>query len=299
VKIPRVDVSWLRWRPWLPYLTASTAVLLVAAVPATLVPVARAFAALCARYPILALLTNHARPLPIALLVSLGFLALLIGGGAGVNALLATMQLNRCLGHSTLPAPTRLGCLAVDLGVGARLTYLAAPEPLVCCYGILRPRIAVSAGLIERLDDAELLAVLGHERAHLCRRDPLRYLLLDALAAAAFMFPVAAALRQRAEAMIELAADRAALAVAPRGALAGAMLAMLPTPRMRRPGIAGMTPSEARIAHLAGRPALPPIPARAVMASLGFVALVVLAMIDLTASPGLVGMACRFCPWLS
>ena len=165
--------------------------------------------------------------------------------------------------------------------------------------GLLQPRVMVTAGLIDRLDDTELAAVLAHERHHLRRRDPLRLLLLNALAGAMFMFPVAAILRQRWKARIELAADRAAVAVAPRGALASALLAVLASRSTRLPGVAGLSVTEARIAHLAGNPALPPIPLPAAMVSLGLVAVIVLGAVSLGASTALVEMLCPFCPWFA
>ena len=289
---------WTRLRPWLPALAVGSTVVLLAATPAPLLPIARGYAALCERYPTLALVTNHAPPLPLALLLGLAALSLLAGGRAGAVGLLATLRFDRRLRRCAGPVPPRLARLGGALAIATRLTSLAAPEPMACCYGFLRPRVAVTAGLFERLDDAELAAVLGHERQHLRRCDPLRYLLLDALTAAAFMFPAAPALRRRCEARIELAADRAALAIAPRGALAGALLAVLASPRAAAPGVAGLSATEARIAQLAGRPALPPIPARAVAASLGVAAVVVLATVDLAASADLVRMVCPLCPWI-
>lgn len=112
------------------------------------------------------------------------------------------------------------------------------------------------------------------------------------------MFPLAPALRQRLEARIELGADRAALAVAPRGALAAALLAMLAMPPLRVPGAAALTATEARIAQLAGRPVLPTIPAPASIVSLGLATIIAVAAVDLAASADLVTMACALCPGL-
>jgi Zn-dependent protease with chaperone function len=291
-----IGAFWRHRGPWFPPLIVGAAVALVMAMPPALVPVAQAYATLCARYPMLALLTNHAPALPVALLLSLAALALIVGGWTGVTGFLATIRCNRQLHRRAAPLPTRLARLGDDLGLVSQVTYLAAPEPMACCYGLLRPRIAITAGLVERLDDTELAAVLLHEGEHLRRRDPLRYLVLETLTAAAFMLPLAAALRERAAARIELAADRAALTIVPRAALAGALLASV-VPAQSPPGIAGLTATEARIAHLAGRTALPPIPAGAVVASLGMTAIVVLAAIDLAAAAEVIRMNCPFCPW--
>jgi Zn-dependent protease with chaperone function len=291
-----ISAVWHHRGPWFPPLIVGAAVAFVMASPPALVPVAQAYAALCARYPMLALLTNHTPALPMALLLSLAVLALLVGGWTGVTGFLATIRYNRHLRRCAAPLPTRLARLGSDLGLVSQVSYLAAAEPMACCYGLLQPRIALTAGLVERLDDTELAAVLLHEGEHLRRRDPLRYLLLETLTAAAFMLPLAAALRERAAARIELAADRVALTIVPRGALAGALLASV-VPAQSPPGIAGLTATEARIAHLAGRTALPAIPARAVLASLGMTAIVVLAAIDLAAAAEVIRMTCPFCPW--
>lgn len=286
-----------RLRPWLPTLLVGSLVVLVTARPALLLPVARAYAALCERFPVLALLTNHAPPLPAALLLALATLAFLAGGWAGGAALFATCRFTRRLHRCSAPVPTRLARVADELGLSSHLTYVALPEPLACCYGVLRPRVAVTAGLLQRLGDAELAAVLGHERAHLRRRDPLRYLVLEAVTAAAFMLPVSIALRERAVARIELAADRAALTIVPPTALAGALLASMGRSRTP-PAVAGLTATEARIAHLAGRSELPPVPPHALMASLGLAAITALAVIELAAASELLRVLCSSCHWL-
>jgi Zn-dependent protease with chaperone function len=282
--------------PWPVTVVTSMVVLLLAAVPALLVPVARGYRAVCAAYPPLAQLTNHMPPLPLALLLILAALALGNGARAGTRQLIGTLRFNRSLHGQAAPLPPQLAAAGTALGLSNRLTYLEHALPAAFCYGLLRPQVAVTAGLLARLDDEALAAVLAHERQHLGRRDPARYLAIHTLTSAAFMFPLAPALRQRLEARIELGADRAALAVAPPGALAAALLAVLATPPLRVPGAAALTATEARIAQLAGRPVLPTIPAPAWMASLGLAAIIVVAIIDLTTSTDLVTMACAHCP---
>lgn len=287
---------WSRNRSWMGTIITAIAVGLLATVPSLLVPIARAYRDLCARYPVLAPVTGHLPPLPAALLVTIVLLALINGGVVGVPGLVGTLRFNRGLTVHACPLPTRLARIGERLGLTDRLTYLDAPVAMACCYGFARPRVAVSAGLLARLDDDELLAVLAHERHHVEREDPARYLGLRILAAAAFMFPVARAFRLRQEARIELAADRAALAVASRGALAGALLTVLKNSETSSfVGAAGLSATEARIAHLAGASVLPAIPARAAFASLAVMSIIVVATGHLATSAQLVQMACRFC----
>jgi Zn-dependent protease with chaperone function len=281
---------------WTPALGLAGLVALLAAEPGPLIPLARVYRDLCARQPALAVLTGHLPPLPLALLALLAALALLQGAQAGLTGGAATVRYNRQLRRQAVPLPPRLTALGARLGLSGRLTYLADPAVFACCYGLRRPRVAVTVGLLAALGDAELVAVLAHERHHLRRRDPLRYLLLDIVTSTACMAPIAAILRQRAEIALEVAADRAALAVAPRGALAGALLAALRPTSPRLPGVAGLTPTEARIAHLAGQPLMPAIPGWIVAVSLVLPLVTLLATIHLAAIADLVRMACPLCP---
>ncbi len=270
-------------------------VALLAIYPSPLLPLADAYQDLCEQYPILTLLTAHAPPAAIALLASLVSVGAGVGIWAGLEALLRTHRFNQQLRRSAAMAPPPLRQVATELGVGDRVTYLAWSQPAAYCYGLVHPRIAITTGLLAQLDEVELIAVIAHERQHLHRRDPLRYLLLHTLSAAAFMVPVSAAIRLRQEARIELAADRAALTVAPPGALAAALLAVLAAPRQPAPGVAGLTATEARIAQLGGRALLPDIPVRLVCTSLGLAIVVALAAVHLATSTSLVAMVCQYC----
>src|SRR5439155_13985574 len=66
---------------------------------------------------------------------------------------------------------------------------VADPAPQAFCVGTIRPRIYVSVGALKRLSATELDAVLAHERHHQRRRDPLRLLVVEALAHGLFFLP--------------------------------------------------------------------------------------------------------------
>lgn len=72
------------------------------------------------------------------------------------------------------------------------------------CVGLLRPKILVSRGLLERLKPAELGVVLRHERAHAARRDNLRQWL-----ALLSLLPLPRAQRRSILRELALAADQA------------------------------------------------------------------------------------------
>jgi hypothetical protein len=284
------------YRVWVPTVCTGLGVLMLAAFPSLLVPVAREFQALCAQYPPLAALTLHVPPIPLSLLLLL--LVLALGNGLRVAAVrgVGAVRFNCALPWQAAPIPVRLKTAAAVFGLNDRLTYLDHRNPAAFCYGFLRPRIALTSGLLDRLEDEALAAVLAHERHHLLRRDPLRYLTIEILAATAFMLPLTRHLRQLIEARVELQADRAALAVAPRSALAAALLAVLNVHTMQRPGSVALTATEARIAHLAGQPVLPTIPRVTWIVTTGFLAIVVTAVAELFSSAHLVMMVCDLCP---
>ncbi|MDP9367635.1 MAG: hypothetical protein M3Q03_05060, partial [Chloroflexota bacterium] len=110
----------LRARPWAVSVVTGLVVLLLAAVPALLVPVARGYQAVCAEYPPLAQLTNHLPPLPLALLLILAALTLGNGARAGTVQLMGTLRFNRTLGRQAAPLPLRLAAAGATLGLSHR-----------------------------------------------------------------------------------------------------------------------------------------------------------------------------------
>lgn len=65
----------------------------------------------------------------------------------------------------------------------ADLTVIAHREPMAFTMGFVAPRIVLSTGLLELLDERETEAVIHHERFHKRHRDPLRMYVLSLLAA--------------------------------------------------------------------------------------------------------------------
>lgn len=152
--------------------------------------------------------------------------------------------------------PARLDALCARSGlVLPGIVALATPVPMAFCYGLFRPRICLSIGLMDTLSDNELKAVLLHE-AHHCRRyDPLRTLLADVLAATFFFLPTVAEWRDMFLTSTELAADRYAIQHAGRASLAGAMYKLLTHPQAIRlspsiTGINGFSATQPRLSQL-------------------------------------------------
>jgi cytochrome P450/Zn-dependent protease with chaperone function len=126
--------------------------------------------------------------------------------------------------HSSSPPPSRLRRAAADLSLEGRIELIESRAPFSFVHGFLDPRVAISRGFLETLDDDELRAVLAHERYHVRKLDPARALLGATLVEAFFLMPSCGALRDRYMESRELAADRAARRVGGVRALGGALL---------------------------------------------------------------------------
>lgn len=154
--------------------------------------------------------------------------------------------------------------------------------------GLITPRIMVSTGLIEALEDDELEAVLLHEQSHLRNRDPLYLLLARALTTAFSYLPVVKVLAQRYQAAIELAADEDVIARQGGSlSLSSAMAKLL----RARPPMADATPftgaADLRLSYLLEREVnLPGVSRRSVLQS---TAAVVALMMPVATAYGLAG----------
>ena len=212
---------------------------------------------------------------------ALGFRALAFAGAARLAVLAASAALLALLCWVLLAASTAV--VVARRRHRVLLSLLAHGDPKVpgalvvdhpaaaaYCVPGLRSQIVVSAGTLDLLDQAELAAVLAHERAHLRARHDLVLLPFCALARA---FPKARLVR-RARAnvalLVEMLADDQALRQRPARELATALL---------RVGVsgAGQTPSGtlaatdaevvARVTRLLAPPARLSLPAQALICS--------------------------------
>jgi Zn-dependent protease with chaperone function len=107
---------------------------------------------------------------------------------------------------------------------GQRVVVLPDGLPRAFCVGLVRPVIVLSSGTLARLRPVEVEAVIGHESAHVRRRDPLRVAALGILADALFFLPVVRRLADRHATLAEISADAVAAGRAGRPALARALL---------------------------------------------------------------------------
>jgi beta-lactamase regulating signal transducer with metallopeptidase domain len=187
--------------------------------------------------------------------VSLGLTSLL-------RQLLATLSLIRTLLSRRVTVSRRVAELAATLDLAGRIDVVRDPRPFSFCYWFRRPRVCLSTGLIKRLDDAELRAVLLHERYHLRQRDPLRLVIARYFAAGLYVVPVVEELVEYYTVQKEIAADQAAV----RGMggvreLASALFKVLPDADDVDLGllvpVGALSVTEARIEQLVGGQTVP------------------------------------------
>ena len=98
------------------------------------------------------------------------------------------------------------------------------PDAAAYCVPGLRSRIVISAGTLELLDQAELAAVLAHERAHLRERHDLVLLPFTALLRAFRWSAVARRAESAVALLVEMLADDHALRHRPARELATALI---------------------------------------------------------------------------
>ena len=117
-----------------------------------------------------------------------------------------------------------------DGGPAGETLLLEHPAPVAFCIPGARPLLVLSSGMLAELDDAQLAAVVAHERAHLSERHHLLLLPFVAWRAALPVLPAAGRAHDAVRDLVEMRADDVALASLsgpePRRTLAAAIVAV-------------------------------------------------------------------------
>lgn len=134
----------------------------------------------------------------------------------------------------TMPIQPSLAAVIADASI-ARCRVVREEQPYAFTFGVFRPVVVLTSGLLDELDAEPLRAILLHEGAHARARDPGRLFLARAMAAGLLRFPPAARIEGRCHQWAELAADRAALGRLGPRPLAAALLVLLRRPERLLP----------------------------------------------------------------
>lgn len=144
----------------------------------------------------------------------------------------------RVLGVHVVRPPTRLAACIESVSL-SRVTCVASEVPIAVTVGVWRPRVLVTDALVGLLSDAELEAVLVHEKVHVLRRHPAVYGLARVAARATFVLPVVRAVATRVVLESELEADAAAVHDRGRRSLVGALAKLSATRQLPDPVAVG------------------------------------------------------------
>lgn len=135
------------------------------------------------------------------------------------------------------------------------IRLVQADEPMALTVGYWSPQIILSSGLLAVLDETELEAVVRHESAHVASRDPLKALIADCCRTALPFIPAVSYLADRFRTRKELEADSAAIeSMGNPLPLASALAKILAAMPAQTPLGVGVSPTEARIDALLGKP---------------------------------------------
>ena len=151
---------------------------------------------------------THALSYTLAALLAVG---IFMGAGSLAGQWYRTRLLVRSLlrgGGITAEQQAGLDKLSASLRLQGRIDLVQRLDPVAFCYGWMKPRICISAGILARLDSQELQALLLHERYHLLHRDPLKTAVSRVLTSAFFFLPLVRGLQQQYLVAKEIEADR-------------------------------------------------------------------------------------------
>lgn len=104
----------------------------------------------------------------------------------------------------------KLKKVAQQLELENQIIEVNDEKPVIFCFGIIRPQICVSSGLIRRLQKKELIAVLLHEQHHLVVREPMKLFVIKLIDKILFFGPGLSALSKKYLTYSELSADQQA-----------------------------------------------------------------------------------------
>ena len=118
----------------------------------------------------------------------------------------------RHLGFHQRLLSAKISPLVRHLGLENLVYEIESSQPVIFCFGLLRPKICLASNLVQRLQKRELLAVLKHESYHLKNHEPLKLFLISVIEHLLFFLPGLKALVQHYKTIAEITADEYATA---------------------------------------------------------------------------------------
>lgn len=147
----------------------------------------------------------------------------------------------------------KLHAIVKNLALENKIYVIEHKSHISFCYGLFRPRICLSTGLIASLNSSELKAVLLHESYHLKNHDPLRILLGKTASLMLFFIPTLKDIQAHYTFSKEIAADQVVVRSGGRESLISALTKLLSPGTPSFSGVAAFADSydlEKRILYL-------------------------------------------------
>src|SRR3989344_2703690 len=100
-----------------------------------------------------------------------------------------------------------LNSLAKETSLENKIIEIQDAQPIIFCFGLIKPKICLSSGSVDKLSRSELKVVLLHEQHHLLSHEPLKLFIVRALTKILFFLPGLKYLANQYLVFSELAAD--------------------------------------------------------------------------------------------
>jgi Zn-dependent protease with chaperone function len=153
--------------------------------------------------------------LGLTLAADVGVVLVSVVGVVIMRTVLARAHHRRLLNLLATPSESRAGTLTLD-----------HPSPVAYCLPGIRPRIVISSGTMRLLDQAQLAAVIEHERGHAHERHGLVMLPMTSLTEPFRWIPYARLAPREVAGLLEMAADDHAARRHAPSALASALMVL-------------------------------------------------------------------------
>ncbi|MFH1744699.1 MAG: M56 family metallopeptidase [bacterium] len=101
----------------------------------------------------------------------------------------------------------KLATASSSLNLEKRIMEINDRNPVVFCFGLIKPKICISSAFVKKLNEKELMAVLLHEQYHIITHENIKIFIIKIIATVLFFVPGLKALSEEYFMLSELSAD--------------------------------------------------------------------------------------------